>query len=518
MSDVAVVPAPAPAAEPVHRIFTATLVIGVSGSGKTSLAETFAMYLWETYKRILLLYSWDGGAIPTGVQKRMRQGLIRFWRARTRSASQLPLETLALGSKGYWPQVINPATGETAPSVRLIAPVTTRYTMYCPKGHVLKMVPAASLIVPTICPVCKPATMIQKADMTITEAATRTKGFENVGGVFFDGLTSMCDVVMDEMDSLRGHGHIGGEKSSFGGTITSGDVKYGGNNRADVGFSQGRARQYVGNSLTIPYLMEGPVFTGLAQEATDEGGLTIVSLKLPGSAAAEAAPAWFGNVMEMSKVLDDAGKEHFAIYLRPFTDKNGKRHLLKTSSSPFGVPDVLIDPPVGDKQPFTNANLGNVFKLLDEDLTAALLEDMPGVPGLEAIEYGEATAAAIEPVAAASGTPPVTGGQPVSAPVAAKAPAAVSAAAAAPRPATAVPPRAAGAPPSAAAAAARPAAAPKAPVAVPASTATAAPAAVATPAATGAPKPSAPPVAAAGPAKVVSPPPPGRPPARAPGA
>ena len=59
--------------ETVRRIFTATLVMGVSGSGKTTLLATFADYLWETYRKILLLYSWDGGAIPTIVQKRMKQ-------------------------------------------------------------------------------------------------------------------------------------------------------------------------------------------------------------------------------------------------------------------------------------------------------------------------------------------------------------------------------------------------------------------------------------------------------------
>ena len=70
----------------VRRIFTATLILGVPGAGKTSLLATFATYLWDTYHKVLLLYSWDGGAIPTVLQKLMKQGLIRFWRARTRSA------------------------------------------------------------------------------------------------------------------------------------------------------------------------------------------------------------------------------------------------------------------------------------------------------------------------------------------------------------------------------------------------------------------------------------------------
>ena len=132
--------------DPVKRIFTATLILGVSGAGKTTLLETFAVYLWETYRKILLLYSWDGGAIPTRVQKRMKQGLIRFWRARTRSAEGLGIETVYLASRGYWPAKINPETGETSPAVPLVPPITTTYAVSCQHGHLIKVVPAIGLV------------------------------------------------------------------------------------------------------------------------------------------------------------------------------------------------------------------------------------------------------------------------------------------------------------------------------------------------------------------------------------
>lgn len=365
----------------VRRIFTASLVMGVSGSGKTSLLATYAEYLWETYKRILLLYSWDGGAIPTIVQKRMKQGLIRFWRAHTRSAEGLAIETVYLATKGYWPRTINPLTGETDPAVQMVAPVTAKYETYCGKGHLLQTVPSPSLIVPTFCGQCK--ALPAPNEVRFKEMVKQTKGFELVGGVAFDSLSSMAGgTVLDEMDRQRGAGLIGGEKSSFGGVVLSGSMKFGGNNRADIGFAQSRAQQFVRNSLSIPNLVEGPVFTGLTLEATDEGGLSIVGLKLPGRAATDEASAWFGNVMETSREKDDKGKEHFVLYLKPFTDPQGRRHLLKTSASPGAIPAKLVDPAEDDNQPNTIANLGRVFKMLDEDLRKSLADTVEGMPGL----------------------------------------------------------------------------------------------------------------------------------------
>jgi hypothetical protein len=386
---------PTTASSAIHRIFTATAVIGVPGSGKTSLADQFAVYLWETFRKILLLPSWDGGAIPTAVQKRMRQGLIRFWRARTRSAEGLGIETCYLASKGYWPKTINAETGETSPAVELVAPVTTRYALSCPNGHPISTVLHHVQIVPQFCATCKQ--MVPVNQYQIAESVTRTKGFEQVGGMFFDGLSSMTKVVLDHMDQQRGAGLIGGEKPAFGGVVQSGSVKMGGNNRADIGFGQSRGEQFVHNSLSIPYLVEGPVWTALAMEATDEGGLPIVGLKLPGRAATDDASSWFGNVMEMGRTKDDAGAEHVTMFLRPFTDAQNRRHLLKTSASVWGVPDMLVDPPLAEKQPGVVANLGDYFRMLDRDLAQQLAaEDLPTAPGLAAAPtaYGETLTAA----------------------------------------------------------------------------------------------------------------------------
>jgi hypothetical protein len=400
----------AEAIQSVRRILTATLLIGVPGSGKTSLLATLARYLWEAHdKKVLLLYSWDGGAIPTLVQKLVKQGLIRFWRVRTRSAEGLGIENLYQATKGYWPSSINAATGETSPGVRLVPPVTGAYYVRCRQGHLLATLPVRSQLAPTYCDQCR--NMIQLGDQLVEENVRQTEGFERVGGVAYDGLTSMTGEVLTFLDHERGEGRIGGEKASHGAPIVSGDIRIGGNNRADIGLGQSRAKEFINNALSIPNLVEGPVFTALTMEASDEGGLSIVGPKLPGRAATDEAPAWVGNCFEMGKTKSDNGQEDlFTLFLRPFTDPQGRRHLLKTSASPTGLPDKLIDP-VG--QPWTQANLGRVFTLLDEDLRKALAEDdIPDAPGLAGTptEYGGKGFSVTPPPPAepASGIAPLT--------------------------------------------------------------------------------------------------------------
>src|SRR4030095_16474174 len=246
--------------------------------------------------------------------------------------------------------------------------------------------PTRGWITPTYCTPCK--TLHPQSELNIAETVKRTPGFEMVGGVAYDGLTSMTNEVLSFMDHARGAGQVGGEKGAFGGVVISGSIKLGGTNRADIGLGQSRGREFVNNSLSIPYLVEGPVFTALSMEATDEGGLPIVGAKLPARAATDEASSWFGNVYEMGKTPDDQGKEHFTLFLHPFTDAQNRRHLLKTSSSPVGLPERLIDP-IGE--PWQQANLGLVFTMLDLDLQRGLGRDIPGAPGLAQVpsEYGE---------------------------------------------------------------------------------------------------------------------------------
>ena len=78
----------------------------------------------------------------------------------------------------------------------------------------------------------------------------------------------------------------------------------------------------------------------------------------------------------------------------------------------MGLPDMLVDPL---DVPWSNANLGVVFTLLDHDLQRAMADEIAGAPGLAntPAEYGGEAAAAVQsppaPVVPTTGpsTPPV---------------------------------------------------------------------------------------------------------------
>ena len=368
--------------EGIQRLHTATLVIGVTGAGKTSLAATMAEYLWETYRRVLVLASCDGGAFPTLVQARVKQGLIRPWRLRTRSAEGLAYETCYMASRGYLPAALNPATGECAPAAKLVPPVTVRYTLRCPKGHTIT-VTTQPQVKNMMCPGCK--ALVTPAEISVEEQAFQTPGFEAIGSWYYDGLTSMSNWFMSDMDERRGRGEISGEGTALGkdAVIVSGSLRFGGTNRSDYGFAQSRIRQIVNNVLGIPHLVEGPVFTALTYEVPELGErLGLVGPQLVGKAMLDSAPQWFGNVYEAAVVQGEDGLPRRRLYLQQWVDDERRRHLLKNSSS-GSLPPYVEDVPGQPK--FSGFHLGKVFAALDQDLQQTL-DDAPetDIPGIVA--------------------------------------------------------------------------------------------------------------------------------------
>lgn len=389
------------------RISTATLIQAPTGSGKTSLLHTVALWGWEKFQAITDLYTCDPGAYPTWVQRCVNAGILRVWRMRTRAGRDLVFETLYRATQGWWPRRINPRTGEVEPDVELIPPTTVRYRVRCPQGHELHTCTTAEEVgmLPAIpCATCgKPYTV---ADFRVERVTMRTPGFPEHRIVCYDGLSSMQSWQLHDLGQRFGRLELKGEEAAIGGKIVSGDLSFGGTTRSHVGFAQSRAEELVNNTLGIPYLVESPIFTALTHETMDEGAVTLVGPKLAGNAKTDEAASWFGNVLEAQVVQgQQSGTAQRRLYLSEFTDERGRKHLLKNAAGT--LPGYIEDPEYSIANPdqtgfFTGFSLGRFFDLLDEAVgielgkTDARLADAPGLPATEEVEIGigEATVAA----------------------------------------------------------------------------------------------------------------------------
>ena len=383
--------ATAPSTAPANTVPpSSNLIIGPTGSGKSTLLATGAEYLWETHKRVLDLYSADPGGFPARVQSLVALGIIRVFRLRTRGES-LAFETLSKASKGWWPSRINVRTGQCPQGVAMVPPVTTLYSRTCPNCQHTRTVLAQTLL-NTPCPNCRQPI---PPDVLVQTALQATKGFEQRGGVAFDSITSMSDWMLQD---LSHRDEIRGEEAALGGKLYVGDEVFRGNNRSQVGFAQTRIHELVTNANSIPNLLMPPIWTAIAAETTDTGGLTLVGPKLAGNAKTDSAPQWFGNCIESALIETDEGAVR-RLYLNEYIDQQGRRHLLKHRGDPRKIPAFLDDPPIKPGQEHevaadaicSNFSLKTFFSLLDQAVASQVTEmaakypDAPGAPDEEQV-------------------------------------------------------------------------------------------------------------------------------------
>lgn len=416
-------PVPAPSQD-LAKINSSTLIIGGTGSGKSTLLATAAEYVWETFGHVSVLCSSDPGGFPDKLKALINLGIIWAWRMQTRGL-EYSFETAQLAARGYLPAQIDPKTGITPKGVKLVPPVVHYYVEHCGScGQVAKRVTVQKLLGKGTCPHCQKS--LEGSNRVVVEQQ-QTPGFERVGARFFDGLTSISDWYMQDMSHRK---ELGGEEGSLGGKITSGDLVWRSNNRAQVGFAQNRVHELVLSSLEIPNLDIMPIWTAIANETSDAGGLTIIGPKFAGDAKTEIGPSWFGNCFEARLETNERGQKVRTLYLSEFIDANNRRHLLKHRGDPRFMPEKLEDPPYSDLQKPTEIcvdfHLGRVFRLLDESMikTQAEMEarypDAPGlasVPtafggGLESDAPATSPATATRPVVRAGAAPAAAGGTP----------------------------------------------------------------------------------------------------------
>ncbi len=415
-SVAAVVAATAPASTPATQLSSVVsacdLLMGDSGSGKTSLLATLAEWVWKVHHQVTLLYSADPGGWVTEVQTLINRGIIRVWKVPSRDPEDkfgLAFETCSRASQGYWPkEFLDLEKGRVPIGVDLVPPVSYEFKLYCAKGHVVRRVSVeGQLNGQFICApdgdpkACGLAVSIA-AKAKVTRSSRRMKGFENVGAVAYDGLTSMCAWAMRDLQD-RGARVQEGEKDQLRSSmkIESGDMTFGSSTPSHYGAAQSLAERMLNAAGTIPYLVARPVWTALEKRGTDDKAqMVIYGPEIPGSAKTSSVPQWVGNVFGVCSLPVEKGQVEWRLYLRRYyTPGDPVPHLAKTRVAPGYMPEFLSDGPVDDMgnpvsgvKPFTSFNLGTFYEMEQRALEQQQKEkDMlyPGAPGLAPMEIGE---------------------------------------------------------------------------------------------------------------------------------
>lgn len=376
-----------------------TLLVGDSGSGKSSLIGTFAEWVWETHQKVTLLYSSDGGGFPTKISALARAGIVRVWKVRTRGDA---FSTCQKAARGFWPvEFTDIEAGETPPHVNLVAPMEKKYSLFCTScGVEAATRKSRKAFPPTIkCPGC--GKVVSRNTGVFKETLEKHPVFEQVGAVAVDGITSMQNWIMEEMARMAADGTLKGEVTNIGGKIVTEDGEYfGANNRSHYGFAQVRAESWMHEIGNIPNLVVGPVVTARELKATDsDSKLPIYGPAIAGKAKAADVPSWVGHCLGTVVVPDGKGRNEWRLYLSEYREEDGVKHLCKTRCAPGTLPLFLSDGPVDSEtnkpitgdEAFTKFNLGYFMKLVEESTQASLDEtkkkypDAPGLDYLKAI-------------------------------------------------------------------------------------------------------------------------------------
>ena len=377
------------------------LISGPTGFGKTSLIATAAKWLWQRHKKVLRLYTGDGGGYGTFVGALVKLGVIEVFRVRTRASSGaegLCEETLALASRGYWPETFTSIEkGEVEPGVKMLAPITTTYRMSCPSGHLLKETTDHRDLKPIKCNTCQIAVTLQTAQ--VTKSSKSAEHMERVGGVAMEGLTSWSSWHLQSLSDRRARSELHGEQSNIG-SFRSGDQFMDGNNRADYGFVQQAAERWLQNATTIQGLLIPPIFTALETAAEDTGLGPIWGPAIAGQAKTTHVPQWVGDYLGSQRVTNEKGLEEFRLYLTAWRSGDGRVHPYKPRAFPGYLPEYLYDK-VGEEA-FSGFNLGLYFDLLEQGEKGAsskLEKELGEVPGVRVqgkgkVEVGVAGAGA----------------------------------------------------------------------------------------------------------------------------
>jgi len=360
-----------------------TGVYGISGSGKSSLADTAAEFAWEMFKATTLCYLTDLGGFGSKRLSLIRLGIMRVWDPRNHVN---PFETMELISQGAFPERIDdPDTGRADPHVRLILPRRTLTTLVCPQGHdVATFETVLALNAAQVgCPTCKIISSI--ANGTTRAQIVRHRMFRSVGHRIYDSITEMNDwgmLRLGEMSAknlLPTSANTGGSALGAADMLREGSAIYGGGSAPQVGFMQNRSYQWIANIRNIPDQVVPATCTFAVEQGKaddDSGGVPILGMQIAGNARTAKASRWVGNCLHASREPDDIGHMRYRLWTVTHLDQRDTRnipYLAKHRGIPLDMPEYLEDPWFDEKAKrdaaaWSVCSLGVFYQLLQAQL------------------------------------------------------------------------------------------------------------------------------------------------------
>jgi len=336
-----------------------TGIYGISGSGKSSLADTAAEFAWEMFQATTLCYLTDLGGFGNKRISLIRLGIMRVYDPRNHTN---PFETMEMISLGAFPEhILDPETGRADPNVRLILPRRIVTSLICPQGHAVAKFdnPIALQAAQVECPTCKMITSITNG--TTSGAIVRHRMFKTVGHRIYDSMTEMNDWGMMRLGEMSAKGSLprsentGGSALGAADMLREGSVVYGGGSAPQVGFMQNRTYQWIANIRSIPDQVVPATLTFAVEQGKaddDSGGVPILGPQISGNARTAKVPRWVGSCLHASREPNNDGNMVHRLWLTTHLDRRDVRnipYLAKHRGIPLDMPDYLEDPWDADK-------------------------------------------------------------------------------------------------------------------------------------------------------------------------
>jgi hypothetical protein len=361
-------------------------LVGITGSGKTSLIVTAIEEAWEVYHRCTQFYASDLGGYGNKLLSLIRLQIARVWYIRNHVK---PFETMEFASQGYWPEtMLDPETGLAAPDVRLVPPRQVRWIVICPNNHPVGTFAdqAQAAASQTACPTCGVITSTANA-LRMDRATVRSAGFKSIGHYAYDSMSQMSEYGLQELRVKSAKGELASNALGSADALREGEFVAGTGSVAQYGFMQDRVPVWLSNIRALPDQVLPPTVTfGVERsKGTDEsGGIPIYGPKIAGNARTAWVPGWLGNCLYVAKEphnppeRDDHGnvKTYHRLWLvnHPSPTEPDVPIVAKHRGEPFGMPDYLEDSGVPEEA-WNRCSLRVFYKLLRDQAVAIEARD-----------------------------------------------------------------------------------------------------------------------------------------------